>query len=67
MEQFGNVFVYIYFFLFLFFLYKKISGDSTPLIQKRGALKSTPKNLLFLRGLIFLVSHNGDSAGDVED
>ena len=45
MEQFSHVFC-IQFFSFFFFLYKKISGDSTPFTQKKeGVFQSTQKSL----------------------
>ena len=39
--------MYLYLF-FLIFCIKKISGDSTPLTKKRGAIKST--RISFLKG-----------------
>ena len=53
-EQFSHVNLYL---IFSYFLYKKISGDSTPFTQKERCLVKAPKSL-FLRGTKFVVTHN---------
>ena len=46
-EQFSHVKLYLIFFLVFFFLYQKISGNSTPLIQKERCPEQAPKSLFW--------------------
>ena len=47
----------VMYLFFLIFLKKKISGDSIPLTQKERCPKKHSKNLSFLRGTFFEISH----------
>ena len=63
MEHFSHVKLYVIFLLL--FLYKKISGNSTPLTQKERCLLKRPQ-ISFLREPNFAVSHSSDFTRDVK-